>query len=163
MRTKDEIIATAEQCARVQMGEVPEKEAAEICHNCHTTELDCDGYNGPGAIIRELLALLRAEQPQGEEPERITRESILDAAKRCVCGDRERDYGSPENNFGFIAELWTAYSGGETIFTSADVAAMMILLKLARVSTGYGKSDNWVDIAGYAACGGEIEGRTHHA
>lgn len=29
----------------------------------------------------------------------MKREEILDAAKRCVCGDREKDYGSPENNF----------------------------------------------------------------
>lgn len=26
----------------------------------------------------------------------MKREEILDAAKRCVCGDREQDYGSPE-------------------------------------------------------------------
>ena len=35
--------------------------------------------------------------------ERTTRETVLDAAKRCVCGDREQDYGSPENNFRTIA------------------------------------------------------------
>ena len=29
----------------------------------------------------------------------MKREEILDAAKRCVCGDREQDYGSPEKNF----------------------------------------------------------------
>ena len=40
---------------------------------------------------------------------------------------------------------------------SRDVAVMMILLKIARVASSK-KSDNWVDIAGYAACGGEIDG-----
>lgn len=39
----------------------------------------------------------------------MKREEILDAAKRCVCGDREQDYGSPERNFQTIAYLWETY------------------------------------------------------
>lgn len=85
----------------------------------------------------------------------MTRTEILEAAKRCVCGDREQDYGSPESNFGKIAEFWSTYSGYP--FTSKDVAAMLALLKIARISSGNAKADNWVDLAGYAACGGEIE------
>jgi hypothetical protein len=73
----------------------------------------------------------------------------------CVCGDREQDYGSPENNFQIIANLWGAYSGYE--FDAKDVAAMLALLKIARIASGHAKADNWVDLAGYAACGGEIE------
>ena len=37
------------------------------------------------------------------------RAEILEAAKKCVCGDREQDYGSPENNFNTIASLWNTY------------------------------------------------------
>lgn len=33
---------------------------------------------------------------------------------------------------------------------------MMALLKIARCTTGQVKLDNYVDLAGYAACGGEI-------
>ncbi len=33
----------------------------------------------------------------------MTRSEILDAAHKCVCGDREEDYGSPEKNFQTIA------------------------------------------------------------
>jgi predicted membrane channel-forming protein YqfA (hemolysin III family) len=36
-------------------------------------------------------------------------------------------------------------------------AAMLALLKIARIASGHAKADNWVDLAGYAACGGEIE------
>ena len=86
----------------------------------------------------------------------MTRTEILEAAKRCVCGDREQDYGSPEDSFGTIAALWNAYLGRGTI-SSADVAAMLALLKIARIASGHAKEDNWVDLAGYAACGGEIE------
>ena len=34
---------------------------------------------------------------------------------------------------------------------------MLILQKTARIASGHAKNDNWIDIAGYAACGGEIE------
>jgi len=40
---------------------------------------------------------------------------------------------------------------------SEDVANMMILFKVARNSAN-SKDDNWIDIAGYAACGGEVSG-----
>ena len=39
------------------------------------------------------------------------------------------------------------------------LAALLALLKIARIATGHGKSDNWVDLAGYAACGGELQSR----
>ena len=86
----------------------------------------------------------------------MTRSEILDKAKACVCGDREQDYGSPESNFGKIADLWNAYVG-EPMFHTTDVAAMLALLKIARISSGHAKDDNWIDLAGYAACGGELE------
>ena len=38
----------------------------------------------------------------------MNRKEILEAAAKCVCGDREQDYGSPENNFAIIARLWSA-------------------------------------------------------
>lgn len=85
----------------------------------------------------------------------VNRESILQEAIRCVCGEREQQYGSPENNFKTIAELWSTYL--EMDVTPVDVAALMILLKVARIASGNGKNDNWVDIAGYAACGGELQ------
>ena len=33
---------------------------------------------------------------------------------------------------------------------------MMILLKVARIKSNNSKEDSFIDIAGYAACGGEI-------
>ena len=90
----------------------------------------------------------------------MKREIILDTALKCVCGDRDQDHGSPENNFGTIANLWIDYlSAKENVLDIRphDVAAMLGLLKIARIATGHGKADNWVDLAGYAACGGELE------
>ena len=85
----------------------------------------------------------------------MDRAEILKIAEQCVCGNREQDYGSPEDSFGTISLFWTAYLGYAV--TRTDVAAMMALLKIARISSGHAKADNWIDLAGYAACGGEIE------
>ena len=39
----------------------------------------------------------------------MTIEEILAAARKCVCGDREQDYGSPERSFGGIGQFWETY------------------------------------------------------
>lgn len=83
----------------------------------------------------------------------MKRDEILEAARVCVCGEREQDYGSPEDSFALISELWSAYLG--ISFTSKDVAMMMASLKVARIRNG-DKADSFVDLAGYAACAGEI-------
>lgn len=84
----------------------------------------------------------------------MTRKETLEKAIACVCGQREQDYGSPEDNFRIIAQLWTAYAGYP--FDSKDVAMMMALLKIARIASGTATEDSFVDLAGYAACGAEI-------
>lgn len=84
----------------------------------------------------------------------ISRTQVLENAKRVVNGQREMDYGTPESNFRQIADLWGVYLGKK--LSAADVAAMMILLKIARMSYNGGTEDCYVDIAGYAACGGEV-------
>lgn len=96
----------------------------------------------------------------------MTRSEILEKANGCINGDREQDYGSPENNFSTIADLWNTYlySGfsvmnSPKLITPTDVAMMMALLKIARIRNGGGTGDSFVDLAGYAACGGEINSK----
>ena len=84
----------------------------------------------------------------------MNRKECLEESIKCVCTDRERQYGSPENNFSLIAELWSVYKGEN--FTAEDVAMMMALLKIARIKAGKRKADNYVDLAGYAACACEL-------
>ena len=93
-----------------------------------------------------------------EEPKISKRAEILHEAERCICGQREQDYGSPESNFEIIANLWTDYLDAEV--SALDVAMMMCLLKIARIKNGGGTGDSFVDLAGYAACGGEIHEST---
>ena len=56
----------------------------------------------------------------------MTRAETLDKAKACVCGHRENEYGSPEDNFKTIAALWSMYKDVE--FIATDVAMMMACL-----------------------------------
>lgn len=88
--------------------------------------------------------------------EATEREKLLDEAKRIVCGERDQQYGNPEDNFEKISKFWSYY----LIYpvSKRDVAMMMVLLKVARESSGEEKHDNLVDIAGYAACAAECEG-----
>lgn len=91
----------------------------------------------------------------------MTRTDILNAANKIVNGAREQQYGKPEDNFSTIADLWNAYLTGVSKWGidigTVDVANMMILLKIARCAPAtLPKADNFVDIAGYAACAGEI-------
>lgn len=89
----------------------------------------------------------------------MTRSEILEKARQCVCEDRDRQYGHPEDNFGKIAELWSAYRG--EYFLVKDVAMMMALVKVARIYAGE-SIDSYVDLAGYAACGGELATEERH-
>jgi len=88
----------------------------------------------------------------------MTRSEILTQAGVCVNGDRDQQYGSPERSFETIAALWNSYlmNREDRFLSPTDVAAMLALLKIARISTGANKDDNWIDLAGYAACGGEL-------
>lgn len=54
-----------------------------------------------------------------------------------------------------ISTLRTAYLG--QVIKPHDVAAMMMLLKIARIASGQHKDNNWIDVAGYSACGAELQ------
>lgn len=84
----------------------------------------------------------------------MNRSEILDTAKSIVTKDRNATHGNPEDSFALIAKYWSAHLG--VSISSPDVAIMMALLKIARAGINPGHADNFVDLAGYAACGGEI-------
>lgn len=95
----------------------------------------------------------------------MNRQETLEAAHACVCGAREQDYGTPEDNFTTISLFWSVYLRAAhpelasvmttDHITAKDVAIMMALLKTARIATG-NSPDSFVDLAGYAACACEI-------
>jgi hypothetical protein len=81
-------------------------------------------------------------------------EALREAAK-IIAGDRDVQYGGPEENFERIARVWSVITNYN--FTREDVAMMMVGLKLARYGSKSGfQPDTWIDIAGYAGCGYEV-------
>lgn len=93
--------------------------------------------------------------------------ALLDEAAETVA-TRGKPYGGVEDNFARIARLWTAHLAnryaddkkfhlGPPTLDPTDVAIMMILLKTARLANDPAHRDSWVDIAGYAACGGSLQ------
>lgn len=94
------------------------------------------------------------------------RKEILEKAIQTICHDRQDQYGSPENNFESIAQFWNDYllfkHNQAPDITAEDVGIMMVLFKIARMSTGVIKDDNYVDAAGYIGCAGEIALRREH-
>ena len=85
------------------------------------------------------------------------RRKVLRQAESLVNGDRDEQYGDPVTDFQATADMWSAYLGrrlGAPIkLEPHDVAAMMMCLKIARIAHAPEKADNWVDVAGYSACG----------
>ena len=86
----------------------------------------------------------------------VDRFDFLDDAKDKV---RERgiEYGSVQDNFEKIARIWSVVLGHEV--TVAQVALCMAGLKIARLTYDNEDVDGWADLAGYAACGGEVTRR----
>ena len=80
---------------------------------------------------------------------------ICEQASKIISGERQGQYGSPENSFAVIAHLWNGYKGGD-YFDSNDVAVMMALMKIARISNGVFKEDSYVDAIGYLAIAAEL-------
>ena len=97
-----------------------------------------------------------------DTPKRNLREAVLTDAIKCVCEDRNDQYGEPEDSFARIANLWNAYLTPHRAhgleLTPEDVGWLLLLMKIARQQNG-NKYDNFVDAAGYVACTAEIAGR----
>ena len=85
----------------------------------------------------------------------ISRTDILEFAGCLINGSREQSYGPhPGESFARIAKMWSIVVGKDLDCT--DVVLMLALLKVSRLSNDRTHLDSWVDLAGYAALGGEL-------
>lgn len=100
------------------------------------------------------------EDARREESEAMTKSEFLDEVKRIVA-EREGQHGKPGDTFKAIAAAWSTYLtavvGVPVMLREEDVAMMMVELKVQRFAGGQGTHmDTLLDIAGYAACAGEL-------
>lgn len=113
---------------------------------------------------------LKPQEQQQRRRSETARAKILNEAMDITHKDRNANYGSPEDNFQQIADLWNAYLNARVRnvglgspkgyqIQPADVAVMNMLIKVARLAKTLSHHDSAVDIAGYAACLGEIQQR----
>ena len=95
----------------------------------------------------------------------VNRNEILKLAEKLVSKDRNEQYGEPSEAFAVIGELWTTYMRhrrarveleDQLHIARYDVGVMLSLMKIARLMQKPKKMDTHVDLAGYAACTGEI-------
>lgn len=108
------------------------------------------------------------------------RKDLLQGADAAVNGDRNVDYGDPTADFKRTANYWNQHIMGvlerkygtdleshpllaetlRNLLDGHDVAILMNLLKISRLAWSPEKKDNWLDIAGYSACGYDVVART---
>lgn len=91
--------------------------------------------------------------------------NTLREADKIINGERQDQYGSPEDSFAMIANFWTAYIANKgdvrivyenghytpLILDEKDVALLMTLFKIARMQGQGYKRDNAIDACGYLA------------
>lgn len=81
------------------------------------------------------------------------RSDVLSEASGLINGDRQKQYGTPAENFARVATIWGVILGIDV--TAREVALCMAGLKLARLANGPHR-DSSVDLAGYAALEAEL-------
>jgi hypothetical protein len=126
---------------------------SERCKNC--THYDC---------VKRFCTLHASAQgeenycpewregfPEQEPATAQERGAVLMQAHDTINGERQDQYGSPEDNFKAIADFWNEYLSDhlQTSLTAHDVAMMMCLFKIARIKTGAGKEDSYVDLCSF--------------
>ena len=85
----------------------------------------------------------------------MKRSEILDQATILTSTDREQQYGPWSDNAVRIAAGWSLITNHN--IEPRHVALMMAWVKTVRLRED-NHGDSWVDLAGYAALGGEFDG-----
>lgn len=117
------------------------------------------------AIINRALAV-QAEAAQASIDKQQKVEPTLRAteiaakAAELVGGQRDRQHGQKRDNFTRIAAVWNAWLAirrdPAAPLDAHDVGMMMAFMKGARTQSGAVNTDDYIDMAGYAACAGEV-------
>lgn len=91
-----------------------------------------------------------------EDNEESPQNHILVEAETIIHGQRREDYGSAEESFQRISDLWAPILDSN-LTGPEKVGLCMIQLKVARYCNSQSR-DSLVDIAGYAGCLAQVRG-----
>jgi hypothetical protein len=86
----------------------------------------------------------------------------LITALEIINGERQDSYGNPEDSFKLIGEYWTSYINAAIglpegcKLQAREVAEMMVLFKIARMTGQKTTPDNYADAAGYIGIAGDL-------
>lgn len=100
-----------------------------------------------GAVAEAAVAVACGKMVIEERPARDT--DVLIEALALTKGDRQAQYGPPDQDFRRTADAWSSLFGWDC--EPWQVAQAMIVLKLSRLQHSK-KRDSVVDVAGYARC-----------
>jgi len=127
------------------------EEDGSLTVNVEPTAVGVTVSNADIAEMVHDITTAKAKKAKAMKP----KVSVLEEAQTIVYGDREKTYGHPAKNLKTIASMWSAYMNnmddGNFVVTAKDVAAMMMLVKVARFANDPSHRDNLVDVCGYAA------------
>ena len=84
----------------------------------------------------------------------MNRVDVLNQAEQLINGPRAQDYGDARENFGRVAQVWSALL--DQHIKPEQVALCMTALKMCRLAKTLDHTDSWIDAAGYIALGAEI-------
>lgn len=85
---------------------------------------------------------------------RPLRARLLDEARDTTCGPREADYGDPVANMEHIARIASAITRRQ--MSAAEIVAVHMATKLARMATSPLKEDHYLDLMAYAGILAEV-------
>ena len=127
----------------------------EICIKKFKMQMGYGG-GGTGVLSQEQVNKLveqRLDKTSDCSNKQIGEDCLVEAQK-IINGNRQNDYGTPEDSFQRIADYWNSYlihngiMENDSPLFAKDVAMMMVLFKIAREEHAH-KHDNLVDICGY--------------
>lgn len=86
------------------------------------------------------------------------RHEALAEVERIVCGDRDMQYGAPEDSFARMAAIANVVLAPYLAkpLDERAIAALYASGKLARLARDLEHRDSWIDLAGYGVCGASL-------
>lgn len=140
------------------------KDVAQLSTQCSAIFMLPGWQNSEGARLEYAIAKALELNILGMHGVETSNPVEYEASTIVRNGERQMNYGHPNQDFQRTAGMWTAYLSHKlapgAVVSMEDVALMMGQLKMSRLASTPGHRDSLVDLIGYAICYdrlGEVE------